>query len=175
MDSRFALFLACLFSLRCFFFLRFGTCSVVFRSFAVVPPQALKLLRMSFAASPLSSVSFLLFCFETSSHGFRSFPIVLKAAGFKIFGTISRLCCFFIIRISFLFSCHFLAWKLLRIFSAVSLLSSCTLRVNAIDNFDMRGRVVIYEYLFCSAASAVRSHPRVPPSEEADIFPLELH
>ena len=46
---------------------------------------------------------------------------------------------------------------------------------NVIDNFDMRGRVIIYEYLFSSAASAVRSYPRVPRSEEAEIFLLELH
>ena len=47
--------------------------------------------------------------------------------------------------------------------------------VNVIENCDMRGRVIIYENLFSSAASAVRSYPRVPPSEEAEIFPLELH
>ena len=60
----------------CFCFLRFETSSHVFRSFAIVPPHASKLLRMSFAVPLLSLLCFFFLRFETSSHVFRSFAIV---------------------------------------------------------------------------------------------------
>ena len=45
---------------------------------------------------------------------------------------------------------------------------------SGIDNVAMTGRLIVYDYLFRSAASARRTHPRVPPRQEAEVIPLEL-
>ena len=92
----------------CFCFLRFETSSHVFRSFAIVPPHASKLLRMSFAVPLLSLLCFFFLRFETS----------------KV--RILDLLCFE--RVYSLFSASFLfASKLIRMYFAVSLLSPRTL------------------------------------------------